>query len=279
MISPEKLIQGFRATASPPIIYIRLNKAINNPDSSLADIGTIISEDSALSARLLKLVNSSFYGFPQRIGSISEAVLLVGSKQVRDIALVTRMLHAFNGIPEDLINLESFWLHSLACGVGSKILAQEMGESEFEQYFVSGVLHDIGRMIMFSKIPDKSKTLIRRSLDEKRPLIELEREEIGSTHAEIGKRLMESWNLPLYFQEAAEFHHAPEMAGHFPLETAAVHIADVLAHSLQFGSSGEHFVPPLKNESWDAVKIASSKIPGLMEKIDKEVNAITWMIN
>ena len=132
---------------------------------------------------------------------------------------------------------------------------------------------------MFSKVPDKSKTLIRRSLDEKRPLIDLEREEIGSTHAEIGKALMKSWNLPLYFQEAAEFHHAPENALHFPQETAAVHIADVLAHSLQFGSSGERFVAPLNNDSWDVVKIASGKIPGLMERIDKEVNAITWLIN
>ncbi len=278
MISPEKLIHGFRGTAVPPIMYIRLNEAINNPDSSLADVSQIISDDSSLSARLLKLVNSSFYGFSQRVGTISEAVFLVGSHQVRDLALVTTMVHTFGGIPEDLINMEEFWLHSLACGVGSKVIAQSMGETEIERFFVSGVLHDIGRVILFNRAPDKSRRMLQRSIKEQRPLIDIEREEIGCTHSEIGKALLEAWRLPSYFQEVVSLHHKPEWAQYYPIETASVHVSDVLAHSLQIGSSGERFVPAMNKECWGKLNITNSKIPTLMKKIEHEVDSIAWLL-
>jgi HD-like signal output (HDOD) protein len=277
MMTPESLIQKFRGTVSPPIMYLRLNEAINHPDSSLDKVGKIISEDSSLSARLLKLVNSSFYGFPRRIEKISEAVFLVGSHQVRDIALVTTVMDVFKGIPKDLINTEDFWLHSLACGTGSKLIAELMGQSELERYFLLGVMHDIGRIILFSTAPDISQTMLRRSISEQQSLTKIEQSILGFTHADIGKILIDMWRLPGSLQEVVSYHHKPEWAIHYPIETATVHTADVLSHALQLGSSGEPFVPMLNQQCWEKLHINQLKIPSLMERIEQETKAIAWL--
>lgn len=276
-MTPERLLQDFRASSSPPIVYIRLNDEINHPDSSLSRIGKIISEDSSLSARLLKLVNSAFYAFPQRIGTISEAVFLVGSHQVRDLALVTTLMNTFKGIPEDLISTEDFWLHSLGCGTGCKLIAEITGESDLERFFLLGVLHDIGKIVLFSTLPVISQKMLLRVKTENKSLTLVEREELGFTHADIGKALAEMWRLPSYLQEVILYHHQPEKALHYPVETAIVHSADVLAHALQFGSSGDPFVPMLHRPSWEKLSIPFHSISPLMERIDRETGSIAWL--
>ncbi len=277
MLLPSKLVADFKGTASIPIIYFKLNEAINDPNTSIHKVSNVISEDASLSARLLKLVNSPFYGFPQKIGTISEAVFLVGSQQVRDVALATTMMSTFNGIPGELMNMEKFWIHSLACGVGAKVIAETIGEPEFERFFVAGVLHDIGRLVLFSKAPEESKTILQRSLIEKRPMVEIEYDEIGCSHAEIGRALFDAWKLPQYYQEVAAFHHAPYRAQQYPLETIIVHVADTVAHSLRYGTSGELFVPRMHKESWHKLNLSLNQLSKLIHVIEHEVNLVLAM--
>ncbi|MBP6671985.1 MAG: HDOD domain-containing protein [Bacteroidetes bacterium] len=276
-MTPERLLQDYRASSSPPIVYLKLNEEINHSDSSLTRIGKIISEDSSLSARLLKLVNSAFYGFPQRIGTISEAVFLVGSVQVRDLALVTTLMSTFKGIPEDVITTEQFWMHSLATGTGCKVIAELTGQSDLERYFLLGVLHDIGRIVLFSTQPVLSQKMLKRAIVEKVSLTTAERDELGFTHADIGKALAEMWRLPSYLQEVTLYHHQPEKAVHYPLETSVVHSADVLAHALRFGASGEPCMPVLNKNSWERLKIPFHGIPPMMDRITKETEAVMWL--
>ena len=275
----QSLVDSFRGTSSPPIMFIKINNAINDPQSSLIKVGKVISEDSSLSARLLKLVNSSFYGFPKRIGSISEAVFLVGSHQIRDLALVTTMMKVFDGIPKDIVNMEMFWLHSLAVGVGAKAIAESMGESQLERFFVAGVLHDIGRLILYSRAPSESRKILERASQEKRFLVEIEYEELNFSHTEIGRALIDAWKLPSFFNEITEYHHAPEKAMHYPIETAVVHLADVLVHALQYGSSGELYVPKLKNESWDKLNLSQFQLPKIIKMIDRDVKAVAHLLH
>ncbi len=277
MLLPSRLVADFKGTASLPIIYFKLNEAINDPNTSIHKISNVISEDASLSARLLKLVNSPFYGFPQKIGTISEAVFLVGSQQVRDVALATTMMSTFSGIPSDLMNMEKFWMHSLACGVGAKIIAETTGEPEFERFFVAGVLHDIGRLVMFSKAPDESKIILQRALNEKRPMVEVEYDEIGCSHAEIGRALLDAWKLPQYYQDVAMFHHSPERAQQYPLETVIVHVADTIAHTLRYGTSGELYVPRMHKESWHKLNLSLNQLSKLIHVIEHEVNLVLNM--
>jgi HD-like signal output (HDOD) protein len=277
MILPSKLVADFRGTASLPLIYFKLNDAINDPNTSIHKISNVISEDASLSARLLKLVNSPFYGFPQAVGTISEAVFLVGSQQVREVALATTMMSTFNGIPGDLMNMEKFWLHSLACGVGAKVIAETIGEPEFERFFVAGVLHDIGRLVLFSKAPEESKSILRRAQQEKRPMVDVEYDEIGCSHAEIGRALLDAWKLPQYYQEVAGFHHSPESAQQYPLETVIVHVADTIAHTLQYGTSGELYVPQMNKNSWRKLNLSLNQLSKLIHVIEHEVNLVLNM--
>jgi HD-like signal output (HDOD) protein len=274
----DHLITGFRATASPPIMYLKLNEAINDPSSSLTKVSEVISEDSSLSARLLKLVNSSFYGFPQRIGTISDAVFLVGSNQVRDLALATTMMNTFKGIPEELISMEKFWKHSLACGIGSKIIAETAGSTDIERFFVSGVLHDIGRLVLFTKAPVESRTILEKSQTELLPLYTIETNEIGFSHCEIGRALADSWRLPQIFQEVIGYHHLPEKAQQYPFETAVVHLADIIAHALQIGNSGEHFVPPLEKKSWERLNLSTHHIEIIMNSVMNEIETLNHLL-
>jgi HD-like signal output (HDOD) protein len=262
MILPSKLVADFRGTASLPLIYFKLNDAINDPNTSIHKISNVISEDASLSARLLKLVNSPFYGFPQAVGTISEAVFLVGSQQVREVALATTMMSTFN---------------SLACGVGAKVIAETIGEPEFERFFVAGVLHDIGRLVLFSKAPEESKSILRRAQQEKRPMVDVEYDEIGCSHAEIGRALLDAWKLPQYYQEVAGFHHSPESAQQYPLETVIVHVADTIAHTLQYGTSGELYVPQMNKNSWRKLNLSLNQLSKLIHVIEHEVNLVLNM--
>lgn len=273
----EKLLDGFRGSASPPTIYLRLNDEINRSDSSLRTVGEIISEDANLSARLLRLVNSAFYGFPRRIETVSEAVFLVGGRQVRDLALVTTLMDTFSGIDPRLVDGEKFWLHSLACGTGCKLIAALLGKQDLERFFLSGVMHDIGRIVLFSSIPIQSEVLLRRAVTEQRSLTDIEHEVFGYTHALVGQALAERWRLPAYLQEVIRYHHTPEKAQVFPDIAGVVHVADVLTHSLMLGSSGEPFVPVLNHATWDRLGISKYQLPQLMESIEQETNAIAWM--
>ena len=277
ILVPSKLVADFKGTASLPVIYFKLNEAINDPNTSIHKISNVISEDASLAARLLKLVNSPFYGFPQKIGTISEAVFLVGSQQVRDVALATTMMKTFTGIPGDLMDMEKFWMHSLACGVGAKVLAETIGEPEFERVVVAGVLHDIGRLVMYSKATEESKVILQRALQEHRPMVEVEYEEIGCSHAEIGRALLDAWKLPQYYQEVAAFHHTPERAQQYPLETIVVHVADTIVHSLRFGTSGELYVPRMQKDCWHKLNLSLNQLSKLMHVIEHEVNLILKM--
>jgi HD-like signal output (HDOD) protein len=271
-ITPEFLVGKFYGTVSPPVVYFRINQAISDSQSSLTVVSDIISEDPSLSARLLRLVNSPLFGFSNRIETISEAVRLVGVQQVRDLALVTTMLSKFNGIPQDIVDMNSFWLHSVATGIAAKVIAQEIGEVYTERYFLAGVMHDIGRLVLFVCVPDEIRVAMARGEKEKKYLHMIEFEEFGFSHNRIGRELLVAWGLPKYLRDVASCHHQPVKALEFPHETSVVHVADILAHALHFGSSGERFVPQLRPASWQQFGLSKLALPGIIDKIGNEVS-------
>jgi HD-like signal output (HDOD) protein len=170
------------------MIFTRIDEAVNNPRSSLADIGRIISEDSSLTARLLKIVNSAFYSFPSKIETISRAVTVVGTQQLRDLALATSVMKLFQGIPPDLISMEAFWKHSIACGVAARVRGSKR-EANIERFFVAGILHDIGRLILHagSRL-DAPHWVVAMPVG---IALQGRNEELGFDHASLGRVLLE----------------------------------------------------------------------------------------
>jgi putative nucleotidyltransferase with HDIG domain len=265
----SELIQGVRGLATLPDIYLRLSDVVNNPRSSAADVGRVIADDPGLTARLLKLVNSAMYGFPSRIESVSEAIGIVGTAQLQDLALATAVIRAFADMPGSLVSMESFWRHSVACAVSARLLAARRGEPNVERHFVAGLLHDIGRPILYLQMPEDSSRALDRSRRSGEPLFREEYQVFGFDHTHVGGALLQAWRLPHSLHEAVLHHHAPHNARRYPIEAAVVHVADLLANALELGSSGEHGVPPLESAAWDRLQLPVSFIPELLAEAEE----------
>ena len=268
--SPNDLLKGYVEISSLPTIFTRINEAVNNPRSSMNEIGKIIGEDAGLTARLLMVVNSAFFSFPQRIESISKAISIVGTQQLRDLALATSIIKLFKGIPTDLVNMENFWKHCIGVGIAARTIGTFRREMNVERFFVAGILHEIGRLVIYMKIPDISRETILRSKEINQLLYIVEAERIGFDHAAVGRGLLQAWKLPHYLDEVVAYHHRPDLATRFPVETAIVHAADVISHAMQLGSSGERLVPPLNQEAWERLALPVSVLAPTFEQIDRQ---------
>src|SRR5208337_952026 len=277
-IQLDSLIRDNIKIFSPPEVFLRLNNVVNNLRSSVTDIGNIISEDQGLTARILKIANSTLYGFPSKIETISQAVLIIGSKQIRDLTLATSVVRIFKGIPEDLINMETFWRHSIACGVIARIIAGYRREPNVETFFTGGILHDIGRLIMYTKMPDECRKILSRVGKEPQLLFKAERESLGYDHTDVGGLLLKEWKLPQTPTEAIAYHHNPDKASQYPVEAAATHIADILAHAMQLGSSGEKYVPHISEEAWAKLSFQTSMLPFLFKQTTQHVDIAMQII-
>lgn len=268
--NPLDLLKGKVAVPSLPIIFTRINEAVNNPRMSIADIGKIISEDTGLSSRLLKIANSALYGFPAKIETISRAVTIIGTQQLRDLSLATVVLKLFRGIPRDMMNMESFWRHSIACGIAARILATYRREPNVERYFVAGVLHDVGRLVLCMKMPAEMRLAAERSRTNGELLHLLEAEVLGVDHAVVGGMLMRLWNLPPTLESIVMHHHHPIKADSHPVEAAMVHISDLIAHAMQLGRTSEERVPLFEAGSWERIGLPLSVLSPLLNQVDRQ---------
>jgi len=268
--SVQDVVRSVGTVVSPPQVYLKLVEVINHPRSGPADVGRVLSEDSGLTSRLLKLVNSAMFSFPQRIGSVTHAVQVVGTAQVRDLALATSIVTTFDGVPDDLVHMESFWRHSLACGVAARTLAALRRENNVERFFVAGLLHDVGRLVLFLSMPDAMRTALQQAKERGECLHTVEREVLGFDHAQVGAALMSSWNFPGVFTEVVGYHHMPALASRFPVEAAAVHAGDVIANGLFIGNSGQPVVPGLEAGAWDQLGIDANLPPSLLDDIERQ---------
>ena len=230
-LSPETLVQGVRGLVALPEIYIRVSDMVESGRHSAGEIANEIVRDADLSARLLRIVNSVFYGLSARIHTISRAITVVGTRELRDLVLATSAMRAFQGIPSDMVNMTEFWRHGVNCGVIARALAAKCNVLHGERLFVSGVLHDVGRLVLYLRAPDKARDIHLIAADVHSALSEAEAEVLGFTHAEIGGELLKSWGLPDELQAAVRFHHQPAQGGAAVLEPGLIHIADLLAHA------------------------------------------------
>jgi HD-like signal output (HDOD) protein len=272
--SPRELVARCVEVSSLPAVFFRLNDAINSPRASVPDISRIIAEDPGLTARLLRLVNSPLYGFPGKIETISRAVVIVGTQQLRDLALATSVMKLFDKIPRDLISMQSFWAHSVACGLAARILASHRRDPNLERFFVAGILHDIGKLVLCSQSPELVREALGAAAAPGKLLHASENDILGFDHAFIGRLLIRTWKLPANLEEAAGCHHAPANAARFPVEAAVVHVADILAHALQFGASGQQGVPPLEAGAWELLGVPTSVLGPTLDQMDRQFNDV-----
>lgn len=264
----KDLVASTSQIASFPLIFYQINDAINDPETSFSEIATIVNGDAALSARLLKIVNSSFYGFPSKIETISHAITIIGTAQLRELVLATTVMTKFKGIKNSLVTMDSFWRHSIACGLAARIIATLKQEPNADRFYVMGLLHDIGRLVIFISLSEQAKNLVERPPADSKPLYLMEKEDLGFDHADVGKELLQAWKLPPGLEEAVANHHQPSRSSKFSIESVIVHVADIIANAMQLGSSGGRRVPPLEKSAWEQLDIPTSKLSDILSQVD-----------
>jgi HD-like signal output (HDOD) protein len=254
-----------------PAVFTRINETIMKPNSSSREIADLISRDTGLSARLLKIVNSAFYGYPSQIDSLSQAVSIVGTNQLSMLALGIDVVAEFKNIPSGYVDMDSFWRHSIACGIIARLIAATRNIQNTERLFVAGMLHDIGRLVVYHYMPRHALDILEKARDTEALLCQVEAEYLGGDHAEIGGLLMQIWKLPQSLENAVRHHHKPGDSQN-GLEPAIVHVADVIAKALGIGSSGDYFVPPLDPAAWKQLGLSDNALDPIAAQADRQLD-------
>ncbi|MCU0578822.1 MAG: HDOD domain-containing protein [Desulfobacterota bacterium] len=267
---PLALLTPDLELVSLPDIFYQVVEVINNPRSSAFQVAEVISKDPNLSAKLLKIVNSAFYGFPKPVDTISRAVAIVGSDQLSTLTLGTSVFALFRDIPAELMTMRWFWEHSLASGIAARAIASYKNLPHIEQLFISGLLHDLGKLIIYKNLPQKAKAVLTQARREDSFQVETEQDLLGFTHAQLGTALTRKWRLPLNLEQAIGGHHQPLQYPPSP-DAAVVFLADSLINALGYGTSGEQFVSPQIIEVWEFLKLPGGFSESLVPLINQQV--------
>lgn len=259
--------------SSLPNIFYQISEALKDPRSSAAYVAEVIGKDVALSAKLLKMVNTPFYGFPSKIDTLSRAVTIVGTTQLTNLAMGISVISTFKDVSEKLFSLKEFWMHSVSCGILSRLLAGQVGVPGDEKFFVAGLLHDVGRLVMVRNYPKESAEVVSAARVGRRSLTEVERSMWGCTHEEIGGQVLKSWRLPAFLEVLVSHHHTPTAASMFK-EASIVHVADFISHSLSLGSNGTSLVPKLSVKAWQEVGISKNDLAPIVRLAEQQTRDV-----
>jgi HD-like signal output (HDOD) protein len=273
----QKLTQQNIVLPEIPSIVFELNEVIANPLSSAEDIAQVVHRSPSLTALLLKIVNSPFYGFPSKIDKISLAVTLIGTREISGLALGITIISMFKNIPKEIISMYSFLRHSLLCGIISRILAAQKNIPQTEQLFVSGLLHDLGRLILYSHFPEESHNILSRARSTERLLYLEENDYLGCNHTHVVRHLLQQWKLPMVLENNVFYHHQPGEAQQ-PVPATIVHLADIITNGLGIGTSGERFIPPLDNEAWDSLRLSPTCFDTVVRQATHQFQALESMM-
>jgi putative nucleotidyltransferase with HDIG domain len=258
--------------ASPPILYYQLREKLDDSNATFEDLADIVKTDTALSARLLKIVNSAFYGFAEKVDTLTHALNIIGTDQLTDLALAAIVTSKFQGIPRDLINMETFWMHSIGCGITAQKIAEFVPGVATEKMYLGGMLHDIGSLIIFKESPEDAKKILLRCKETGENLFKVEKEVLGYDHAEVGSLLLTEWKLPERLAEMVRYHHAPSRAGDYLKETCIISKADALVYEMKIGNSGEPGIPELDPIVSEMIPVSDEELDAIKDEIAEKID-------
>ncbi|MFT5390838.1 MAG: HD-like signal output (HDOD) protein, partial [Gammaproteobacteria bacterium] len=242
---------------SPPDICMRVFELLQSPDSSGQDIGNVIIQDPNLTARLLKVVNSPFYNFSQRIDTVTRAITIVGVRDLYNLVIAISAVRSFSNIASDLVNMDTFWRHSMFTALIARGFAKRCHILHPERLFIAGLLHDIGSLVIYNRLPEVARDIILVADGDENALYEAETRELGFGHPELGALLLELWNIPKPLQNAVRHHHRPSQADPADApEAAIIHLAESLANRSEIGGFCEESRPSSPEPAtWDILEV------------------------
>lgn len=265
----DEMVSGW--IGSPPLVFNKLQEALSDPDLSFKEFDAIISADPALTARLLKVANSSFYALDAKVETISHALGIVGVKPLVEMALSTVMVQKLKGISPEVLDIQAFWKHNVACGLAARTIAQNLGRTNLEAFYTAGMLHDIGSLIIYQSSPKKAREILTRCRSEGLPQSEVEEEVFGFSHARVGALIFKEWGLAPSLVESVLYHHYPSKAENFPLETAVLHVADFLVYQMKYNHGEGFAIHPLDTSAVKLTGVTKSSLDYIRQAVNAQM--------
>lgn len=250
----KQKIQNILQLVPFPAVAMEVMRLVDNPKTSASKLGEVISQDQALAAKVLRVANSPFYGFPKQISTINFAIVVLGFETLKEIVLSVSLASSLASKLDGSFELEKFWRHSLLVGITTKHLAKDFGYRISGEAFTAGLLHDIGILVIAQYFNKEFQQIAELGKKREFPFDQIERRFLdNSTHYEIGSWLAERWNFPDQLVEAIAFHHQPHLAPKNPVLPALIYLAEYICFrsgilNIEYGDHDESF-----NENLNAV--------------------------
>lgn len=253
--------------AISPVVR-RLLLTMEAPTASFRELGEIISKDQAITAKLLRMVNSPLYGFPGRISSVSQALILLGLHVVKGILLGLSVVEIMEK------TMMGLWEHSLFTAITARTIAVKKGMAEPEEVMTSALLHDIGKVALKINFPAEYDRAL--SLAETRWILirKAEDQVFGLSHTTAGGWLAKRWNFPVALAEPIAYHHKPALAKYAPEQTAVVHVADLLVRARGFGFGGDRLVPPVDPAVWESLNLQEDDLRETLDVLEDAAQSV-----
>ncbi len=258
--------------SSPPVVLKQLQGVPKDPNLSAEKFDTICSADPDLTARLLRVANSSFYGLDTKVETTSHARDVIGVKPLIEMAESLVMVRKFKDILPGTLDNQSFWKHNIACGLASCVIAQKLGRENLETFFMAGILHDIGFLIISQEHPKKAQEVIARCKFDELPQNHVEKELLGFSHARVGALILKEWGLVPSLIEAVHYHHCPTRAKKFPVEAAVLHVADFTVDNMKYTLGDSYIMPELDPAVLQITDVTEDTLNYIRQVVSTQIN-------
>lgn len=270
-----------RKTSLPtlPVVMNNIIATARSEKSSARDLASFIVNDQAISARVLKIANSPYYGMCKKIDSITHAIVVIGFREIISLALATGVFSALSQKKVvALIDMTDLWKHSIAVGFATKRIGKKMGKIVDESAILIGLLHDIGKIIFGIYFPKEYAEVLKEAADVKAPLYKIEKERLGLDHAEIACLVMKQWNFPPNITEPIHYHHSQFECPQEQLYMAMMlNAADFICHQSGIGQSGNKNVEK-DNKAITGLRLSDQDIITLIKELETERPQIEYFL-
>jgi len=274
--NPSTKIEAYiQKMPSLPTSVTKIMEICNNPATSPADLNKVISLDPVLMGKVMKLINSAYYGLSQEVTSLVRAIIMLGINTVKNLALSTAVLSTLGkGSASGPLNMDGFWRHSLCVGVTAKMIAVKRGidKKNLEEYFIAGLLHDIGKIPLNSVLSDDYIMAMSNSDRMHLPLVSAEKTILSIDHTEVGSMIAENWKISEEIRDAIAFHHSPaEYQGSHKDILYTIVTSNHFANIYEIGFSGNRYPQKIDQAVSAGISIPQSFLDDIEDSVNNEI--------
>lgn len=265
-LTMDEVLGAIHKLPSLPAVVLELLASLDQEEINIDDLSKKVACDQGLTARTLKVANSSFYGMPKQISSVSEAIAVLGFQNVRNLVTTTALISGLTSGKHTGFPMLSFWRHSIATAACARAIAAARNVHK-DYAYTTGLLHDIGRLVLATQFADAYEVAMAHRTKNDCHVMESEREVLGLDHALVGEALAKHWKFPLVMQQAVANHHQPDGKDEM---AQVIHMADAVAHALGLSHDDDDLVPPVSSAAWSALGLSDVALLGVFRSAEKE---------